>query len=80
MESKWRWNVWDMGWQHGPFGLIARLGPGWNIALTDRPWAEGFTTVIFLSPGPDPNWVEGGVGPGIKLAPRFPYGWNVEPD
>lgn len=80
MESRWRENVWRMGWNHGPFGLIARFVFQGGFAITDVRDGFGNAVMLVRSPAPELSWV--------TMTPQlwpvadlpFPYELQVEPD
>lgn len=80
MESNWRWNRFDWGWNETIFRLCARVlsGPfaGWGAVRL-----EFSRHITLLHPpecaGPGGN---AAVDLGSDLGQPFPWGFDVEPD
>lgn len=80
MESKWRNNVWQMGWSYSPIGLAARELGSEIQAITDWEVTPGQVQVLHRDALNPNDWVTHFFGTLPKLAPHFPYGYAVEPD
>jgi len=80
VESRWRFNVFDLGWSQGPFDMIARVVPMpgfWAVARHRT--GVGFLLTL-QGPVPEQDWLNVSFT-AIALPPtRFPYGLPVEPD
>jgi hypothetical protein len=80
LESNWRRNVFELGWQDGPYGLIARLpGVFFNFAIASHLVPDGFYTPLHFVSSLG-TWVAGPVVAIPSTAPHFPYGVSVNPD
>jgi len=80
VESRWRSNVWRLGWSGGPYRLIARSVAFPNAAITDRLVSGVFRETLFnVSLNPD-DFSQAILGAALPITPHFPYGFAVEPD
>lgn len=77
-ESKWRQNVADFGLSPFAPGKCARLVGNPLNAISDLEASPGVALVFIRDPFLETWWSS--VGPLQKMAERFPYGYNVEPD
>lgn len=78
MESEWRFNVADWNMTRTPWRLAARMrgvNEGLVIAQYGQPDDPG---VLVWFAGPDLIPISFAVFP--KLAPHFPFGYEVDPD
>jgi hypothetical protein len=80
MESKWRQNVWRLGFQFQGASLLARLVTPGEVYLSDveAPQFGARHTVEYYAPWG--IWVYQGIRYPHLGFPHFPYGWEVETD
>ncbi len=80
MESKWRWNVFEMGLSRYGLRFCARILGQTNlyIAGKDRTYKKG-GNLVYLHPDTDFGWSLDRYQ-AFSLTDRFPFGYQVEPD
>jgi hypothetical protein len=72
--------VWDLGWNKGPWELIARVLPMPGFWAIARHFTGAGFLLTLQGPVIQQDWTNVSLT-AIALPPtRFPYGWDVEPD
>lgn len=80
MESEWRYNVADYGWQLGPVGLFAPLLDVVGYAISDLSISPGTHTAFTIPLLPGDVAVPAFVLTDPVPGSHFPYGHSVSPD
>lgn len=80
MESKWRFNVYDLGLSLGTVRLAARLLDDPTVVLAATTATDGRWIKLRESLSPNFGWQPFTFGFPDPSTPNFPYGFEVEPD
>lgn len=80
MESNWRFNVWDQGWQDGPYNAIARIvGAPFGLWIARKEIYDGtYDLLVSVGPGQPLAFTSSVAIP--PTAPHFPHGVAVIAD
>jgi len=80
VESNWRFNVWETGWSHSGFRLIASLVTPYLGFVTIALFELGGRRFIRFSNQPVGAYISAWTGLTSAGNDPFPFGFEVEPD